>query len=152
MRLLFPVAIILLALVLIGFGVTNLGTYVTITLWATEYPNVPIFYIVAVSVFVGALFSSIIAVVEGAKIRLDNRKLRRELRKQETEINYLRTQPPTTGVPEPDEMEIVETAAPPEPATRPSRRHVPSAPVYDADEDDYPPSSDDDFYTGGRAV
>ena len=149
MRLLFPVAIILLALVLIGFGVTNLATYVTINIWATEYPNVPIFYIVAVSVFVGAMFSAIIAVVEGAKIRLDNRKLRRELRKQETEINYLRTQPPASSAPEPDEIEIAEQAAPP---TKPSRRHVPSAPVYEADEDDYPPSSDDDFYTGGRAV
>jgi uncharacterized integral membrane protein len=104
MRLLFPIAIILLALVLIGFGVTNLGTYVTITIWATEYPNVPIFYIVAISVFVGALFSALIAVVEGAKIRLDNRRLRRELHKQETEINYLRTQPPASSGPEPDEM------------------------------------------------
>jgi len=119
---------------------------------ATEYPNVPIFYIVAVSVFVGALFSAIIAVVEGAKIRLDNRKLRRELRKQETEINYLRTQPPATSGPEPDEIEVAPVPAPPPPDSGPSTRHVPSAPVYEADDDDYPPNSDDDFYTGGRAV
>jgi uncharacterized integral membrane protein len=152
MRLLFPIAFILLALVLIGFGVTNLSTYVTITIWATEYPNVPIFYIVAVSVFVGALFSAIIAVVEGAKIRLDNRKLRRELHKQETEINYLRTQPPAISVREPDDIEAAAAPAPAPPETTSSRKHVPSAPVYEANEDDYPPSSDDDFYTGGRAV
>jgi uncharacterized integral membrane protein len=152
MRLLFPVAIILLALVLIGFGVMNLGTYVNIKLWATEYPKVPIFYIVAVSVFVGALFSAIIAVVEGAKIRLDNRRLRRELRKQETEINYLRTQPPATSRTEPDELDIAEAPASAPPEKPASGRHVPSAPVYETDEDDYPPSSDDDFYTGGRAV
>jgi uncharacterized integral membrane protein len=152
MRLLFPIAVILLALVLIGFGVTNLGTYVTITIWGTEYADVPIFYIVAVSVFVGALFSAIIAVVEGAKIRLDNRRLRRELRKQETEINYLRTQPPSSGASEPDEMEDADGKAQLKPAATPSRRHVPSAPVYKADDEDYPPSADDDFYSGGRAV
>ena len=151
MRLLFPIAVILLALVLIGFGVTNLGTHVTITIWATEYPNVPIFYIVAIAVFIGALFSALIAVVEGAKIRLDNRRLRRELHKQETEINYLRTQPPASSGPEPDEVEVAPVPAPPPPDSSVTQRHVPSAPVYEADEDDYPPS-DDDFYTGGRAV
>jgi uncharacterized membrane protein YciS (DUF1049 family) len=153
MRLLFPIAIVLLALVLIGFGVTNLGTYVTVTIWATEYPNVHIFYVVSIAVLVGALFSGIIAVVEGAKIRLDNRRLRRELHKQETEINYLRTQPPASSKLEPDE---VQKPKPPAPATgerKRARKHVPSAPVYGTnDEEDYPPSSDDDIYSGGRAV
>lgn len=149
MRLLFPIAIVLLALVLIGFGVTNLGTYVTVTIWATEYPNVHIFYVVSIAVLVGALFSGIIAVVEGAKIRLDNRRLRRELHKQETEINYLRTQPPASSKPEPDE---VQDAKPPPPEKKPSRKHVPSAPVYGTSEEKYPPSSDDEPYSGGRAV
>ncbi len=152
MRLLFPIAIVLLALVLIGFGVTNLGTYVTVTIWATEYPNVHIFYVVSIAVLIGALFSGIIAVVEGAKIRLDNRRLRKELHKQETEINYLRTQPPVSSKPEPDEVQGAKPAAPPAPEERPSRRHVPSAPVYGTNEEDYPPSSDDDIYSGGRAV
>jgi hypothetical protein len=152
MRLLFPIAIVLLALVLIGFGVTNLGTYVTVTIWATEYPNVHIFYVVSIAVLVGALFSGIIAVVEGAKIRLDNRRLRRELHKQETEINYLRTQPPASSPSEPDEVQNSKAAIPPPAEKRPARKHVPSAPVYGTNEEDYPPSSDDDIYSGGRAV
>jgi hypothetical protein len=152
MRLLFPIAIVLLALVLLGFGVTNLGTYVTVTIWATEYPNVHIFYVVSIAVLVGALFSGIIAVVEGAKIRLDNRRLRRELHKQETEINYLRTQPPASGKPEPDEEQGAKPPPPPPAKKQPSRRHVPSAPVYGTNEEEYPPSSDDEPYSGGRAV
>jgi hypothetical protein len=65
----------------------------------------------------------------------------RELHRLETELNFLRTQPPTVRR-EPDlpggvELVEEETAAP----------ALASAPVYHADDAD-----DDDPYTGGRAV
>jgi hypothetical protein len=93
----------------------------------------------------------IIAVVDGAFVRLKNRQITRELRRVETELNFLRTQPagarrepdaPVAG----DALANADAELPPgeEPEVR---GELASAPVYQAEEVD-----DDDPYTGGRAV
>jgi uncharacterized membrane protein YciS (DUF1049 family) len=152
MRLLISVVLIVLAIGLIGFLMTNLNSKVSITVWSTEYPDVHTFYLVLVSVFVGFALTAIIAIAEGTRLRFENRRLKREVRKQETELNYLRTQPGDSRRPEPDSL-----ASPPRAARQasvPTRddAHVPTAPVYGMDEDDPPVDPDDDLYSGGRAV
>ena len=105
MRLLISLVLIALAIGLIGFLMTNLNSRVSITVGATEYPDVHTFYVVLVSVFVGFVLTAVIAMVEGTRLRLENRRLRREIRKQETELNYLRTQPGKSLRQEPDALE-----------------------------------------------
>jgi hypothetical protein len=150
MRLLLLITLMLLAILLLGFLMTNLHTHTEVTVWTTVYPKVHIFWVVLVAVAVGVGFAAFIAIAEGAATRLDNRRLRREIHKLENEINYLRTQPRPAAPPEPDALERhprTETFA------RDEESAPPSAPVYGMDDDDEPPhDSDDDMYTGGRAV
>ena len=74
-----------------GSAVTNRAP-VTVTLGQVDYPMSA--WELALGAFlVGAVLASIVAIVEGAAIRLDNHRLRREIHKMETELNFLRTQP-----------------------------------------------------------
>jgi len=152
MRLLISIVLILFFVAMIGFLTTNLDSRVNITLWSTQYDDIPTFYVVLVSFILGFVFTAIIAVAEGTRARLENRRLRREIHKQETELNFMRTQPPVAARPEPDELESggPDDEALPEP--RDPAGHLPTAPVYGMDEDDVDPEPDDDIYSGGRAV
>lgn len=152
MRLLISIVLILFFVAMIGFLTTNLDSRVSVTIWSTQYTDIPTFYVVLVSFILGFVFTAIIAIAEGARSRLENRRLRRQLRKQETELNFLRTQPPVAARPEPDALDLGGStdAAPPE--TRDPAGHLPTAPVYGMDEDDATPEPDDDIYSGGRAV
>ena len=145
MRLLLAVVIILLAVTLGFFLKDNMQTFVPVTVGQTFHPELHIIWVLLSGVALGVICTAIIAIAEGARTRLENRRLRRDLHKQETEINYLRTQPPTAPRPEPDALEPA-GALPvaDEPRTR---VEPPSAPVYGTGGDD-----DDDVYTGGRAV
>jgi len=154
MKFLLAVLCILLAGGLIWFSVSNTGNTVSITVLNTAYEEVYIWAVVLLSVLLGVTFAALIAVIEGATIRFDNRRLRREIRKLETEINYLRTQPPSAARPEPDEPEPA-VATSPEPTFSRAPAYDPaSAPVYGTDRDDWEPddTDDDDIYSGGRAV
>jgi uncharacterized membrane protein YciS (DUF1049 family) len=153
MRFFFIVVVLLLVVGFIGFTVTNLGAAATITVWGTEHPDVPIWQVVIVSLAVGAALIWILATVEGASIRLENRRLRREIHKLETELNFLRTTGTTTDVrQEPDALDAAPSRA--LPAARTAALTEPATmPVYDTDKDEWPPDSeDDDIYSGGRAV
>jgi uncharacterized integral membrane protein len=152
MRLLISIVLILFFVAMIGFLTTNLDSRVNITLLSTQYNDIPTFYVVLVAFILGFVFTAIIAVAEGARARFENRRLRREIHKQETELNFLRTQPPVTARPEPDALESgkpVDNGLP-EPADPAGQ--LPTAPVYGMDEDDVDPEPDDDIYSGGRAV
>ena len=152
MRFLFFALIIGVGLGLLLFSLTNRGP-VAVSLGQTTYENVPVWTFGLASLIVGVLLTGIVAVIEGAGIRLDNHRLRREMRKMETEINFLRTQPTAAPRAEPDALEVTTEpiGALPAPAG-PLESDPPSAPVYDTDPDDWPPESDDDTYSGGRAV
>jgi uncharacterized integral membrane protein len=144
---------IALGFVLLMFFFTNQQSITVYLPWAT-YPNAALWKVVLLAVAVGAVFTGIFAVAEGAHTRLSNRRLRREIHKLETEINYLRTQPPVMGqaVPtsEPLVRRVTPTALPPIPV--PSTGEPPSRPVYGSEEDERSPDPEDDVYTGGRAV
>ena len=146
MRLVLTAVIIALLLAMLGFAMTNLETRSPVTLWETTYQDVPLWSIVFLSVLAGVVSVGIIAVVDGAFVRLRSRQLLREVARLEGELNWIRTQP-AAGRDEPDApgRAVAETGAEPslpEPGGPPS-----SAPVY-APEDDDP----DDAYSGGRAV
>jgi uncharacterized integral membrane protein len=147
MRLVLTIVIIALVLAMLGFVMTNLETKTPVTLWETTYQDVPLWSIVFLSVLAGIVSVGIIAVVDGAFVRLRSRQLLREVARLEGELNWIRTQPPV-GRDEPDApagRPVAETGAvvsPAEPGGAPS-----SAPVYAPDDDD-----PDDAYSGGRAV
>jgi hypothetical protein len=147
MRILLILVILALILALWGFAITNLETRAPVTLWQTTYQDVPVWAIVFLSMLFGIVGVGFIAVVDGAFVRLKNRQLARELRRLETELNFLRTQPAERRR-EPDapgEAEGVEP--PPEDEEAEAGGALASAPVYQAEE-----IEDDDPYTGGRAV
>ncbi|NIM00306.1 MAG: DUF1049 domain-containing protein [Acidobacteria bacterium] len=153
MRFFFIVVVLLLVVGYIGFTVTNLGSVVTLKLGGTEYPDIPIWQVVIVSIGVGAALIGLLATVEGASIRFENRRLRKELHKMERELNFLRTtQPSGDRVPEPDAIEDAEPKVLPAAPVAATLSEPATMPVY-GEKDDWPPDNDDDdVYTGGRAV
>lgn len=153
MRFFFIVVVLLLVVGFIGFTVTNLGSVVSIHLWGNEYPDIPIWQVVIVSIGVGAALIGLLATVEGASIRFENRRLRKEIQKMERELNFLRTtQPSGERRTEPDAIERSSRAALPAAATTVKVSEPATMPVY-GEKDDWPPDNDDDdAYSGGRAV
>jgi uncharacterized integral membrane protein len=149
MRFLLIIVILALLLAMLGFSITNLETATTVTLWKTTYHDVPLWSIAFLSALAGIVSVGIIGVADGALVRLRNRKMSRELQRLETELNFLRTQPPPTrrepDVPGDGELPDEEHAAEMESAEGGS--DLASAPVYHGDGAD-----EDDPYTGGRAV
>lgn len=147
MKFVLIVMTILLFIGIIGFVVTNLDQKVTVTVWTTPYENIHFFLVVILAVLAGICYAGIIGVAEGAQSRLTNRRLLRELRRLESELNFLRTQPPSAR-PEPDAVPEPESpGAAPLPPLAPST--VAAAPVYGTEEEW---TDDDNPYSGGRAV
>jgi len=146
MRFLILLLVVVLTIVLVGFLLTNDGNRVSeVVVWNTVYTDVPLYWLILPSVLAGVLVVGIIAVAEGANLRIANRRMRGEIQQMETEINYLRTQPPVgsrgdeaAGRPSLPGAAGTPTEDPPS---------LPSGPVYDAEDGD-----DDDIYSGGRAV
>jgi hypothetical protein len=154
MRLLLIGVVALFMTGLLMFLYYNWDTEVTIVVLGTTHPDVPVFLLVFLTSLASVLFVGIIAIAEGANIRLANRRLRREIQQLETEINYLRTQPPRDSRYEPDAVRG-EGAGEREPraaAREAPAQTPPSAPVYGTGTEDDWTTDDDDIYSGGRAV
>jgi len=149
MRFLLIIVILALVLAIVGFSATNFESLTTVTLWQTTYHDVPVWLVVFLSALAGVVSVGIIGVADGALVRLRNRKMSRELQRLETELNFLRTQPPAirrepdvAGDAElPDDEHVAETDS------AEGGSDLASAPVYHGDGTD-----EDDPYTGGRAV
>jgi len=152
MRLLIYSVLIVFGIGFGGFVMTNLDSTVDITVGSTKHAGMSTIWVVAASVAVGVVLTGVIGIVEGARTRLENLRLRREMRKMENEINYLRTLPKGQGRPEPDALDVPEPDVGAPVRREETASHVPMAPVYEMDDEDVPPDPDDDFYTGGRAV
>jgi uncharacterized integral membrane protein len=147
MRLLIGFLCILLFIALIWFGVTNAGTKISFQVWNTSFTDTPLSLVISGAVAFGVFFAFLIAFAESARVRLDNRRLSREVRRLETEIHYLRTQPPPTARPESSPAQSAperfdEERRPP--------IHPASAPVYGA-ADEWSDPDDDDPYAADRA-
>lgn len=148
--------LIILLLLLVGvlyLAVMNPDEHVTIWIWNKAYRDVSLWVVVLASVFAGFALTGILGLIEGAGFRLQNRRLRREIQRLETELNYARTQPASTSATEPDALDVsARDRRAREVATGEPER--PSAPVYGSvgAADDGADEEDDDAYTGGRAV
>lgn len=152
MKILVTMMTFLLFVGIIGFVLTNLDTRVPVTVWKTQYSELPLFLVVIVAVFAGIFFAGIIGVAEGANIRLANRRLGRDALRLEAELNYLRTQPAPGPRPEPDAVQPADPGVAREPAQKaPAEPTVATAPVYGGD-DEWASDDDEDVYSGGRAV
>jgi uncharacterized integral membrane protein len=139
MRLFVPLVLVLLVAGIV-FLATNAEEKVAVNLGTRTYPEVPLGIVAFVSFAIGAGVVALTALVEGATIRLANRRLRKELHQAETEINFLRTQPPASR-PEPDQTGLVALGRP-RPAQDDTSELLPSAPVYDDSEDETDPYRD----------
>src|SRR3972149_1516805 len=96
MRLLVIVLTFLLFVGIVGFVLTNLDTRVPVTVWETQYMDLPLFLLGIIAVFVGVCCGGIRGGAGGASTRLANRRLAREVQRLEAELNYLRAQPPSS--------------------------------------------------------
>jgi len=153
MRLLVILLTILLFLNLLGFVLTNLETKVDVTVWKTLHRDVPLFAVVILSVLAGIVYAGIIAVAEGANLRIANHRLQRDIQKLETELNYLRTQPISSPRTEPDSIQDASWSPRPRDSEPEDDAGPPpaSAPVYDT-ESAWEDERSDNGYTGGRTI
>lgn len=153
MRLVVSLMTVVLLIFVLGFVMTNYEAPVTVTVFKTQFSDVPVYAVVLVAIVIGIIYAGVIAVAEGTAIRFRNRRLVKEVERLERELAYVRTQPSSGTRPEPDALF--------DSGTRAMSREGPedddevglpsSAPVYGGDVDDAP-ERDDDPYSGGRAV
>ena len=144
MRILWLFVVIALGIVLFVFGYSN-TTDVDVDLFGTPIRE-PLGLVVIVALAVGAALIAVLALLEGTSMRLENRRLRRDIQRLETENNFLRTQPATPTRREPDALDGTQPTrtGPAGSAAGPS-----SAPVYGVRSKK---ADDDEAYTGGSAV
>lgn len=152
MRLMLSLLTMLLIFGVLGFVLTNLDAKVAVKIWETVHSDVPLYGVVILAVLAGIFYAGGIAVVEGAAIRLANRRLEREVKRLETELVYLRTQPPGAPRTEPDAVPAARESSRSGTDAPPPEREIPNAPVYDAEGNDWAADPGDDAYSGGRAV
>jgi uncharacterized integral membrane protein len=134
MRLVFSLMLILLVLVFFGFLITNSSQRVEVTVGSTQYPDVWLPVVAFIALTVGVVFTAVVALFEGATIRLTNRRLRREIQRLQTEQSFLRSSSPDVAPPpgEPDVFDVAEVDPELHEVREEAGRARPaSAPVYD---------------------
>ena len=132
MRVVYSLMMILLVLLLVGFLITNPDQRVSITVVNTEYLDVSLVMALFVSLALGAALTAVVGIIEGATIRLSNRRLRREIQRLEAENSVLRSQ--SASVDLSSEESPSSGGGPGRPRPRERERgssYRPSAPVYD---------------------
>jgi uncharacterized integral membrane protein len=95
--------ILLLCLVFFGgllFLVTQNGTPVDVEVLVFSYRQVPVSVVITLSLLAGIGFTALISFLDGARLRLQNRRLRRQVGRLELEVQQLgHTKTPTEGAP-----------------------------------------------------
>lgn len=87
-------SLFILALFLIFFGgwlflITQNGSLVDVEVLFASYRQVPLSRVITISLLAGIGFTALISFLDGARIRLQNRRLRRQVGRLETEIQHL---------------------------------------------------------------
>jgi uncharacterized integral membrane protein len=93
MRVVIAVLLILGLTLLLLFVLTNSGAdqTVPVNLLLWDRQEYPVSLVALVSLVAGVLFASVIGIVEGARLRLQNYQLRGKLKRQEAELQSLRS-------------------------------------------------------------
>ncbi|MEW5807403.1 MAG: LapA family protein [Acidobacteriota bacterium] len=93
MRLLVIILTVFLFVLIVAFTLFNLSERVNVSIFFTEpyiYSDVPLFLVVIFAVLFGAIYTGIIALVEGMNLRLNNMRLKKTIKRMESELDYLR--------------------------------------------------------------
>ena len=127
MRLLSAGLLLLVLVTIFYFVLSDPGQLVTLTILSKQITQ-PLPVVLLGAVAVGVAFMGVVAMIEGAKIRIENRRLKKEIQRLETQLELTRSQSPA---PSPARTApLAESAAPP-PYDEPLPARVASAPVYD---------------------
>ena len=132
MRLLFAGFLIFVLALLVGFVLADPGQRVTLTFGSKQFTDVALPIVLLVALTLGVAFTGVIALFEGAIIRLENRRLRKQLERIETENSFLRSQ---SGSIPPDDPPFYADGGDPDEELydEPRQRPLARAPVYDPD-------------------
>lgn len=95
--LLLIISVFCLALV---FTYQNKAQTATLTLGSFTSEPIPVFIIILGSFLIGVIFTSIIGIIEGMKLRVSNKRLKRKARTLQAEVDALRNLPLTGPVDE----------------------------------------------------
>jgi len=147
MRVALSILIILVLLGWLGFMLTNSEERVNLALLGTRYVDVELWKVAFGAFALGVAFTAVVAVIEGAQLRLANLKLRRQLNRIESDLAVHGTTGPEMDRSDADSRPAALLTSP---AGSSSGTSPPSAPVYGGAEEDLDP--EDDLYSGGRAV
>jgi hypothetical protein len=131
MRVIYWLVLIVLVLALVGFVYANPTERVNVTLFQTPYEDVALYWVAFFAFAIGVAFTAVVALIEGATIRLANRRLRRRIQRLQAETSFVATDSRPAAVTAPDGV----GARAPLPASRSERPYTPpaSAPVYGPD-------------------
>ena len=125
MRFVILVLVVLLLASLATYAVLNLDERVDVSLPWQTLQGQPQIYLVLVSLGVGMVFVGILSLLDGTRLRLANRRLRRELTTLRPRTSTPPIEMPLTGA-EPVAPAVARAASPPQPPS-PDPRDVPSA-------------------------
>jgi uncharacterized integral membrane protein len=95
MRLILILVFIALMIFFMVFAWQNQESEVAIAFGTWQSSNLPVYFVVLLSFGAGVVLTSIIGIVEGMRVRLTNAKLRRKIKKLESEVDALRNLPLT---------------------------------------------------------
>lgn len=93
MRFLALILIIAIFCVALVFTYQNKEQSATLTLGSWTSDPIPVFVIILGAFLMGVIFTSIIGVIEGMKLRVSNTKLKRKAKRLQSEVDTLRNLP-----------------------------------------------------------
>jgi len=98
MRFLALILIIVVFCAALVFTYQNKEQTANLTIGSFRTGQLPVFIIILGAFLAGVVFTSVIGIIEGMKMRLSNTRLRRKVKKLQTEVDALRNLPLTGPV------------------------------------------------------
>ena len=127
MRLLSAGLLLLVLVTIFYFVLSDPGQLVTLTILSKQITQ-PLPVVLLGAVAVGVAFMGVVAMIEGAKIRIENRRLKKEIQRLETQLELTRSQSPP---PSPARTTPVAGSLAAPSYDEPAPAQVASAPVYE---------------------
>jgi len=95
MRFLAVILIVVFLFVALVFSYQNRDQSAILTLGSVRTDPLPVFIIILGAFLLGVIFTSIIGIIEGMKVRVTNSRLKRKIKKLQSEVDALRNLPLT---------------------------------------------------------
>lgn len=100
MRFLALILIITIFCAALVFTYQNKDQVATLSIGSLRTQPLPVFIIILGAFLVGVVFTSVIGIIEGTKLRIGNARLKRKVKKLQSEVDALRNLPLTGPVEE----------------------------------------------------